>query len=165
MRSVRKAQAETQSSGASSAITKGKRKAKFFRNLDEGKLFDFGSSQSRLLVDRTESERIEILLNELPANIVGPMIIHPDKEQTFFILKGTGSITVDDETRDVKPGDVIYIPRDGAHSWKSNDEGLKYICQSSFVEDPLDDSFEEMHERISPDRIRRSEAGSYEIGE
>lgn len=165
VRSVRKAQAETQSAGVGSSITEGKRPAKFFRDINEGKKFDFGSSQSTLLVDRTESERMEILVNELPANLEGPTIAHPDKEQVFLILHGTGSITIGGETSDVKPGDVVFLPSDDSHSWKSGDEGLRYFCQSAFVEVPLDDSFEEMHARISPDRIRRSDLGSSALGE
>ena len=165
VRSVRKAQAETQSFGESSKITEGKRPAKFFDDIGTGKQFDFVSSRSTLLVDRSESERMEILMSELPADLEGPVIAHPDKEQTFLILEGDGSITIDGESSDVKVGDVVFLPSDEAHSWSSGKQGLKYICQSTYVEDPLDDSFEEMHARIAPDRIRRSEEGSSELGE
>ena len=83
----------------------------------------------------------------------------------LFILDGTGSITIEDKTRQVNRGDVIFLPRNGTYSWNSGDKGLKYICQSTFVEVPLDESFEKMYERISPDRNRRSEPDSSGIGE
>ncbi len=37
------------------------------------------------------------------------------ENETFFILRGRGKMTVGDETRPVEPGDVIYMPPFGDH--------------------------------------------------
>jgi len=165
VRSVRKMQADTQSSGDGSTITEGKRTPKFFRDVTEGKRYDFGSNEAFLLVDRSEAERIEITTTVWPAQSQGAMVSHPDKEQTLLILEGSGTVEIDGETRDVKIDDVVFVPKDAPHSVRSGASGLKYLCQSSLVDDPLDKSFDEMYARVSPDRIRRWKTGSSELGE
>jgi mannose-6-phosphate isomerase-like protein (cupin superfamily) len=37
-------------------------------------------------------------------------------EEIYFILHGTGEMTVGDETRPVKPGDGIWIPVGESHA-------------------------------------------------
>lgn len=37
-------------------------------------------------------------------------------EEIYFIYRGEGDITVDDETRHVKQGDAVWIPRGSPHS-------------------------------------------------
>lgn len=37
-------------------------------------------------------------------------------EEIYFILSGEGEMTVDDETRHVRPGDAIWIPAGSHHS-------------------------------------------------
>ena len=39
-----------------------------------------------------------------------------DEHETFLVLSGRGEITVDDETTQVAPGDVVYIPPNGHHT-------------------------------------------------
>ena len=38
-----------------------------------------------------------------------------DEEETFIILSGTGKISVDGESSDIRKGDVIYLPRHSQH--------------------------------------------------
>ncbi|WP_062915132.1 cupin domain-containing protein [Paraburkholderia caribensis] len=53
-----------------------------------------------------------------------------DEEETFFVLSGNGEMTVDDETRVVGPGDMIYLPRFSRHTLKNiaTNEDLKILC-------------------------------------
>ncbi len=39
-----------------------------------------------------------------------------DEDETFFIMSGTGRITVDDEHASVTAGDVIFLPRGSTHT-------------------------------------------------
>jgi mannose-6-phosphate isomerase-like protein (cupin superfamily) len=39
-----------------------------------------------------------------------------DEEETFIILAGQGSITIDGESENVETGDVIYLPRNSHHA-------------------------------------------------
>lgn len=54
---------------------------------------------------------------------------HGEKE-TFLILAGTGQIHVDEETRTVSRGDVIYLPPCSEHTIKnvSASEDLEVLC-------------------------------------
>jgi len=40
-------------------------------------------------------------------------------EQLYFILQGTGQMTVGDETREVHSGDCIFIPANAEHGLKN----------------------------------------------
>lgn len=43
-------------------------------------------------------------------------------EEIYFILSGEGEMTVDDETRHVKPGDAIWIPTGSLHALTNSGE-------------------------------------------
>lgn len=165
VRSVRKAQAETQSSGADSTISEIKNAPKFFESINEGKLYDFGSNQVILLIDRSESERIELVVVIWSARNKGAMVAHSEKEQTFFVLEGKGEVTIGDETQAIGPGDVVFVPRNTPHTTESFDEELKYLCLNTLIGEREFASFDEMFNATAPERIKRWETGSTEVGE
>ena len=43
-------------------------------------------------------------------------------EEIYFVLQGSGEIVVDDETRQVGPGDATWIPTRSSHSLLNNAE-------------------------------------------
>jgi oxalate decarboxylase/phosphoglucose isomerase-like protein (cupin superfamily) len=53
-----------------------------------------------------------------------------DEEETFIFLSGEGVMSVDDETRRVGKGDVVYLPRFSRHLVKnvSPDKPLEVLC-------------------------------------
>jgi mannose-6-phosphate isomerase-like protein (cupin superfamily) len=54
---------------------------------------------------------------------------HPQCEEIYYITQGTGKIRIEGETREVKPGDAIAIPRGQKHKlWNTGDEVLKLLC-------------------------------------
>ena len=54
---------------------------------------------------------------------------HPLTEEIYFILAGTGRITIDEESCDVKPGDAIAIPPGAIHTiTATSDVPLKFLC-------------------------------------
>jgi mannose-6-phosphate isomerase-like protein (cupin superfamily) len=54
---------------------------------------------------------------------------HDYHEQIYFILKGTGIITVGNEKERVKAGDAIYIPTNTPHGFQNDsDEPCEIIC-------------------------------------
>ncbi|MCZ6674477.1 MAG: cupin domain-containing protein [Verrucomicrobia bacterium] len=165
VRSVRREQAETQSTGSESTIAEIKNAAKFFTEISEGQLYEFGPNQTILLIDRTESERIELVVVIWPAGNKGAMVVHSEKEQTFFVLEGKGEVTIGDDTQAISPGDVVFVPRNTPHTTESFDEELKYLCLNTLIGDLKDASFEEMYNRISPERRKRWLSGSTDIGE
>jgi mannose-6-phosphate isomerase-like protein (cupin superfamily) len=54
---------------------------------------------------------------------------HPLTEEIYYILEGTGRMTIGDETRAVGPGDAIAIPPRAVHTILNTGPGtLKFLC-------------------------------------
>ena len=55
-----------------------------------------------------------------------------EPEQMYFILEGSGLMTVDDETQEINPGDCIFFRANAAHGLKNSGEGkLVYLSAAS----------------------------------
>jgi mannose-6-phosphate isomerase-like protein (cupin superfamily) len=55
-----------------------------------------------------------------------------EPEQAYFILEGTGRMTVGDETEQVGPGDCIFVPTGAPHGLVNDgDEVLKYFSAAA----------------------------------
>jgi quercetin dioxygenase-like cupin family protein len=50
-----------------------------------------------------------------------PWHAHEDSEQVMFILEGEVEMTIDDETKVLKPGDVVVVNRGQRHALHSKD--------------------------------------------
>ena len=75
-------------------------------------------SEIRPLIDRTTSPITQCSLAEEllpPGKSVSPHH-HEVLEEVYYILEGTGEMTVGDETREVGAGDAIYIPKHNRHT-------------------------------------------------
>ncbi len=75
-------------------------------------------SEIRPLVDCTTSsiERCSLAEEVMPVGAKIEPHHHLDTEEIYYILRGTGQMTVGAETRAVEAGDAIFIPREAAHS-------------------------------------------------
>ncbi len=138
---------------------------KIIHDITSGKTYDFGSNTTILLLDRTETSKCEFVVVNWPPHTKGAMVAHGEKEQTFFILSGSGKVTVGDETSDVKEGHIVFVPRNTPHTTESGDETLTYLCLNSIITSTKDESFEAMYNRIAPQRIDRWKSGSTDVGE
>lgn len=67
--------------------------------------------------------------------------VHVTHDEIGYVLAGTGSVTVGDVTRPVKPGDVWIIPKNTPHSGEFGD-----ACRVLFISSPIDDEH-------NPDRV------------
>ena len=57
---------------------------------------------------------------------------HLNNDELIFINKGAGTLTLDEETIEVKAGDVVFIPRDTWHGLdNTGNENLKMVFQYS----------------------------------
>ena len=43
-------------------------------------------------------------------------------EEIYFGLSGSGEMTVDEEAREVKPGDAVWVPTGSSHALLNNGE-------------------------------------------
>jgi quercetin dioxygenase-like cupin family protein len=167
VREVRRTQADTGEAmvaGAEREI-KTDKKTKYFETPFDGKFYDFGSNSTILLLDRTETTRCEFVVVRWPAGNRGAMVAHKEKEQTFFMLAGSGTVGIGKETESVGEGDIVFVPRNSPHTTKAGAEELVYLCLNSFVTETRDSSFEEMYRRIAPERIDRWKRGDQSVGE
>lgn len=75
-------------------------------------------SEIRPLVDRTTSsiERCSLAEETLPAGASVGRHHHLETEEIYYILQGSGQMTVGDEVRTVGAGDAIFIPRGHTHT-------------------------------------------------
>jgi quercetin dioxygenase-like cupin family protein len=67
--------------------------------------------------------------------------VHHTHDEIGYVLAGSGSVTVGEVTRPVKPGDVWIIPAGVEHSGEFADP-----CRVLFISSPLDDP-------ENPDRV------------
>lgn len=67
--------------------------------------------------------------------------VHVTHDEIGYVLAGSGSVTVGDVTRPVKPGDVWVIPASTPHSGEFGGP-----CEVLFISSPIDDP-------QNPDRV------------
>lgn len=60
--------------------------------------------------------------------------VHVTHDEIGYVLEGSGSVTVGDVTRPVKPGDVWIIPANVPHAGEFGGP-----CQVLFISSPIDD--------------------------
>lgn len=102
------------------------------RNIDRVPAFTTkdGSEIRELLAHRNSCIRNQSLAEARvqPGKSTAPHY-HPRTEEIYYILTGTGRITIDGQSRDVGPGDAIAIPAGAIHTIAATgDEVLKFLC-------------------------------------
>jgi mannose-6-phosphate isomerase-like protein (cupin superfamily) len=79
-------------------------------------------SEIRPLIDRTTSniERCSLAEEVLPVGAKVGRHHHIETEEIYYILRGSGQMTVGEEVRAVGAGDAIFIPRGHTHTLENN---------------------------------------------
>jgi mannose-6-phosphate isomerase-like protein (cupin superfamily) len=167
VKEIRRRQAETgQYEIAGAEISEeSDKQGKFFSDIKSGKVYDFGSNSTILLLDRSETNRIEFVLVQWPPGNKGAMVAHKEKEQTFFVLSGSGKVTIAEDTESLNPGDIVFVPRNTPHTTETGEEELTYLCLNSIVTATKDESFDEMYQRIAPELMEQWKSGDTSPGE
>lgn len=106
----------------------------------KGNSFKFKNHINEFLVPREATKASETFLVIIKPNKSSHMHKHPDQEQTFYIIKGSGEIWTKDATKGVskrfcsiKPGDLVFVPINNWHQIKTIGKmNLEYICFNSF---------------------------------
>ncbi len=62
--------------------------------------------------------------------------VHVTHDEIGYVLSGSGTVTVGDVTRPVKPGDLWIIPADTPHSGVFSEEPVSVLFVSSPIDDP-----------------------------
>jgi len=102
------------------------------KNLNEVPAFTTkdGSEIRELLAHRNSAIRNQSLAEaRLPAGGATQEHYHPRCEEIYYITHGAGKFRIENETRDVKPGDAIAIPPGRKHKlWNTGAETLRLLC-------------------------------------
>lgn len=100
------------------------------------KRYRFPTHTNDLVFDRSEAKCSEAFLVVLEPGEAPPLHVHDDTEQVFYVIEGTGTLTVGKVGKQkksrVKPGDVVLIPPSTPHSIKSDKKGLRYLSVDCF---------------------------------
>ncbi len=56
-----------------------------------------------------------------------PLHVHPNQDETFYVLEGAYKFKVGDNLFDMKSGDTIFLPRNVPHAWTQASEKGKML--------------------------------------
>lgn len=73
-----------------------------------------------LITEETGSTDLYLGIGWLKAGEVHILHHHPKASEFYYIVDGSSEIIVDDETEQVRPGSVIYIPAGAKHKIVNN---------------------------------------------
>lgn len=95
-------------------------------------------SEIRPLIDRTTApiELCSLAEEVLPPGATVGRHHHLATEEIYYILRGTGAMTINDETRTVNAGDAVYIPRQHTHTLintGADDMILLLVCGPAYT--------------------------------
>ncbi len=155
---------KTKASRANLLVKSNEFKPKLIRGYQNYKKYEFGSNDTYLLIDRAEAETSETTVVSWPAHSKGAMVSHSEKEQTFFVIDGTGWVTIDGETKPVQPGDVVRIPFKAPHTTEAGNDTLTYFCMNTIVTEETEPTFDEMFHRVIEGRLKRWKSGDTSVG-
>jgi mannose-6-phosphate isomerase-like protein (cupin superfamily) len=89
-----------------------------------------GSEIRELLAHRNSCiEKQSMAEARLPPGTSTTPHYHPQTEEIYYLLEGSGRMRIGAETRQVGPGDAIAIPPGAIHSITNTGSGtLKFLC-------------------------------------
>ena len=89
------------------------------------------SSWMLISPNNTTSQNLSLQISEIPIGSEQPIHNH-EPEQCYYIIKGKGLMVIDNESKEVKAGDAIFIPSDFKHGIKNlGNEVLEYITANA----------------------------------
>ena len=71
--------------------------------------------------------RLSVLEITEPPNMDGPLHVHHRDDEGFFILDGSATIEVGDESFEVGPGDFAFGPHGIPHRYSTGPEGCRML--------------------------------------
>jgi quercetin dioxygenase-like cupin family protein len=79
--------------------------------------------------DTTNGQLTIVEMTE-PPGAQEPLHVHHREDETFYVLEGSATLYVGDETIEVRAGDVAFGPRDVPHRYDVGPDGCRmlFIC-------------------------------------
>lgn len=100
--------------------------------------YRFPTHVNDLIMDRSEAETSEVFFVVLAPGEGPPLHIHPDYEQIFYVLEGTGVLEIGQTPtpNPVRPGDLVRIPPNTPHRMVcTGPSSMRYLSVDAFLED------------------------------
>jgi quercetin dioxygenase-like cupin family protein len=95
-------------------------------------LWWFGSLAEIKVTAEQTNGLLSILEITEPPNMEGPLHVHHREDEGFWILEGSATFEVGDETIEARAGDFLFGPRDIPHRYSTGPDG----CRLLFVMTP-----------------------------
>ena len=71
---------------------------------------------------------------QIPPNGLFPKHIHPEKEEIYYVMSGSGTIMVEDKEETISEGSIFYVSGDVPHGLSnSNREPLTVLYITAFI--------------------------------
>jgi quercetin dioxygenase-like cupin family protein len=86
----------------------------------------------------SSTQNLSLQISEIPIGSEQPIHTH-EPEQIYYIINGKGLMAIDEEDREVFPGDAVYIPGNAKHgimemrSWKISLQIRQYSAKNTKV--------------------------------
>jgi mannose-6-phosphate isomerase-like protein (cupin superfamily) len=99
--------------------------------------YRFPTHVNDLVMDRSEAATSEVFIVVLEPGEAPPLHLHPDYEQIFYMLEGSGVLQIGETPHyyPVKPGDLIRIPVNTHHRILcTGSQPVRYLSIDAFVE-------------------------------
>jgi mannose-6-phosphate isomerase-like protein (cupin superfamily) len=119
----------------SEPVMKKETSKQFVFSTEHLKRYKFPTHINDIIIDRVHSSFSEVFMVVIEPDKAPPFHKHDDTEQVFYVVEGTGVLTIGDkkEQYNVKPGDVVRIPPATYHSIRADKTNtLRYLCVDCF---------------------------------
>ncbi len=89
-------------------------------NRKNTRLGKYDGFSTNLLIGEINSDSKEISIQITYVEPNGMQFLHShEQEQCYYIISGTGLMIIDDQTKEVKEGDAVFIPSNSTHGIKN----------------------------------------------
>src|SRR4051812_41068995 len=107
----------------------------FFRTFENAEEIAVAGNHYRMLLPRDVTKSCELVMERLAPGAETPLNAHDDIDQVYLILEGRARARVGEDTAEVGPNTVVFIPRFSPHNMVTvGDEDLVYIYFSVWPE-------------------------------
>lgn len=98
------------------------------------KRYQFPTHINDLVFDRSQATSSEAFIVVLKPRQAPPLHKHDDTEQVYYILEGSGTLTIGKDRRQqkIEPGDVVVVPPVTWHSIQAGDHPVRYLAIDCF---------------------------------
>ncbi len=85
------------------------------------------------VINKEDTDRCDAVLYNQKANHKSENFQFNDREQSIFVLSGTGQVASEGETRDLQQGDLLFIPAGKTYTFATTKDVLNCLCLNTYL--------------------------------